>query len=75
MSGEPDGRVDDLEARLRRVEAIIDTAKRIMAGNSGFIENALVELDACDRAEHPAPPSGPCGTCWPCGPCWRARGQ
>jgi hypothetical protein len=45
-SGEPDGRL--LDARLRRVEAIIETAKRIMASNSGIIECALIELDACD---------------------------
>jgi hypothetical protein len=64
VSGEPDRRVDDLEARLRRVEAIIETAKRIMAGNSGIIESALIELDACDAAGRPAPPFGPCGTCW-----------
>ena len=74
MSGDLDGHVTDLDARLRRVEAIIDTAKRIMAANSGLIENALVELDACDAADRSASSSGPCGTCWPCEPCGRARG-
>lgn len=46
--GEPDGRLNDLDARLRRVEAFIETAKRIMANNAGIIECALIELDACD---------------------------
>jgi hypothetical protein len=48
VSGEPDQRLRDLDARLRRVEAIIETAKRLMANNSGIIECALIELDACD---------------------------
>jgi hypothetical protein len=48
--GEPDGRLPDLDARLRRVEAIIETAKRLMANNAGIIECALIELDACDGA-------------------------
>jgi hypothetical protein len=35
----------------RRVEAIIDTTKRLMALDSGIIECALIELDACDEAD------------------------
>jgi hypothetical protein len=39
----------DLDARLRRVEAVIETAKRLMSDHSGDIEEALIALDACDQ--------------------------
>jgi hypothetical protein len=37
--------MSNLEARAARLEAIVDTAMRLLASQSGTVELALIELD------------------------------